>query len=303
MKLGLLSAILPNQTFEEVIDIAKANHLQAVEVACWPSVGEKRRYAGVSHITPEELTEKRVNEILGYCKKQGISISSLGYYPNPLSPDSEVSKIAIAHLYKLIDASKKLKVNMITTFIGRDPRKNLEESFKDFEKVWPEIIKYAEERKVRVAIENCPMLFSIDEWPGGKNLATNPNNFRRMFSIIKSDYFGLNFDPSHYVWQQMDYIKTIHEFKDKIFHVHLKDLRVFKDRLDEVGVLALPLEYMAPKIPGRGDIDWKKFFDALNQVHYNGACVLEIEDKDYEGSHEKVLESIWLSIQEVKKYI
>lgn len=303
MKLGLLSAILPNQTFEEVIDIAAKNELKSVELACWPNDGEKRRYAGITHINVNELTDSRIKEIQNYCKAKNVEISSLGYYPNPLSPDEEVRRVAIDHIYNLIDASKKLGVNMVTTFIGRDPKKNLDDSFNDFVSVWKDIIEYAQEQKVRIAIENCPMLFTKDEWPGGKNLAYSPNNFRKMFSLIQSDYFGLNFDPSHYVWQQMDYIKSVYDFKDKIFHVHFKDIKLHKEKLNEAGVLALPLEYMDPKIPGRGDVDWKRFIEALEEIGFEGTCALEIEDKDYEANHELVLESIELSCKTIRKYL
>ena len=303
MKLGLLSAILPEQTFEEVIDIAASFHIEAVEVACWPSIGEKRRYAGVTHIRPEELTEARVTEILDYCKAKNVSISSLGYYPNPLSENKELNQLAIDHIYKLIDASKKLGVNMVTTFIGRNQQKSVEESLKDFVAVWTDIIHYAETQKVRIAIENCPMLFSKDEWPGGKNLMTTPAIFRRMFELIDSPYFGLNFDPSHYVWQQMDYVKTVYDFKDKIFHAHYKDIKLYKDKLDEVGVMAYPLEYMAPKIPGYGDVDWDAYIKALKDIGFEGTCALEIEDKDFENSFEEVLKSNELSVKEVSKYL
>lgn len=303
MRLGLLSAILPTYCFEQVIDTVADMGLKSVELACWPTDGEKRRYAGVTHIDVNELDEERVEEIKSYLNEKGVSISSLGYYPNPLSSDVEQSELAISHIYKLIDASKKLSVNMVTTFIGRDQIKNMDDSLKDFVNVWTDIIKYAEKNKVKIAIENCPMLFSKDEWPGGKNLAISPKIFRKMFELIPSDYFGLNFDPSHYVWQRMDYVKTIYDFRDKLFHIHFKDIKVYQDKLDEVGVLAYPLEYMDPRIPGRGDINWEVFIKTLKDVQYAGDCIIEIEDRDYEDTNDKVLESIKLSIKEVNQYL
>lgn len=303
MKLGILSAIFPDLTFEQVIDTAASMNLKSVELACWPSFGDKRRYAGVTHLDPDKLFPKQVEEIKAYCASKNVEISSLGYYSNPLSSDLTLSDLSIRHIYKLIDASADLGVNMVTTFIGRDQNLSVEKNLEKFEIVWTPIIQYAELRKVKVAIENCPMLFTNDEWPGGKNLAFSPAIFRRMFSIIKSDYFGLNFDPSHFVWQQMDYLDVLSEFKDKLFHIHVKDTKVLKDKLKEVGILATPLEYMTPKIPGLGNIDWKAFFEKLRSVGYEGNCVLEIEDRDFEGSFEEILKSIELSIEHVQKYV
>jgi len=303
MKLGLLSAIFPDLTFEQVIDTASSLNLKSVELACWPSFGDKRRYAGVTHLDPNTLTPQRIKEVKEYCMLKNVEISSLGYYSNPLSADPNISDISISHLYKLIDASSDLGINMVTTFIGRDQFQSVEKNLEKFQTIWTPIIQYAESKKVKIAIENCPMLFSSDEWPGGKNLAYSPVIFRRMFSMIKSDYFGLNFDPSHFVWQQMDYLEVLSEFKEKLFHIHVKDTKVLVDKLKEVGILATPLEYMKPKIPGLGDIDWKEFFDKLKSVGYNGHCVLEIEDREFEGSMENIIKSIVLSINHVTPYV
>lgn len=303
MKLGLLSAIFPDFTFEQVIDTAASMKLESVELACWPSFGDKRRYAGVTHLDPDTLTIEKVMEIQAYCKLKKVEISSLGYYSNPLSSDPSLSELSISHIYKLIDASSKLGINMVTTFIGKDQFQTIEKNLEKFQIVWAPIIQYAELKKVKIAIENCPMLFTTDEWPGGKNLANSPDMFRKMFSLIKSDYFGLNFDPSHFVWQQMDYLKVLSEFKEKLFHIHIKDTKVLVDQLNEVGILATPLEYMTPKIPGHGDINWKTFFETLKSVGYDGHCVLEIEDREFEDSIDSIYKSIDLSIKHVHPYV
>ena len=125
---------------------------------------------------------------------------------------------------------------------------------------------YAEEREVRIGIENCPMLFTRDEWPGGKNLATRPAIWRRMFDDIPSPNFGLNFDPSHFVWQQMDYLAPLREFRERIFHVHAKDARIDRDRARRRGRPGDPLKLgTRPSCPGLGDVDWGRFFSALSR--------------------------------------
>lgn len=210
---------------------------------------------------------------------------------------------AIDHLYTVIDASAMLGVNMVTTFIGRDQSKTVEENLAIFQEVWTPIIRRAEEKKVRIAIENCPMLFGADQWPGGQNLFTTPVLWRKMFEIIDSDYFGINYDPSHFVWQMMDYIQPIYEFKDKIFHAHVKDIKLYKDKLAQYGTMAYPLDYMSPKLPGLGDVDWGKYISALTDIGYTGYVALEIEDKAFEGSERDVLNSLILSKRYMTQFV
>ena len=297
IKFGLLTAILDGWTFEEAVDIAAEMGFKCLEVACWPAGKAERRYAGVSHIDAERVLEddEYAKHVLDVAAAKDIRISSLAFYPNVLDPDTEKSNAAIEHLKALIKASAKLGVNMVTTFIGRDQHKTLEENIELFKQVWPDIISLAESCGVKVGIENCPMLFGPDQWPGGQNLMCTPAIYRRLFEIIPSPNFGLNFDPSHYVWQQLDYLKTIYDFKDRIFHVHFKDIKLYPDRLAECGVLAYPLDYMSPKIPGQGDVNWSAFISALNDIRYDGCAVIEVEDKAFEGSREDILSSIRLS--------
>lgn len=303
MKLGVVSAIFDQSNFEEMIDIVAENGMNCVEVACWPQGKAERRYAGVSHIDTKNLTEDKANEILAYCQNKGIEISSLAYYPNPLDENLVKRQESIEHLYTLIDASKLLKVNMVTTFIGRMPSKTVSENLKEVKKVWTPIIEYAEKNKVKISIENCPMLFTEDEWPGGQNLMTTPSNWRKIFEVIDNDYLGINYDPSHFIWQQIDYIKPLYEFKDKIFHVHYKDIKIYPDKLADVGVMAPPLEYMSPKLPGLGDVDWGKYVSALTDIGYDGYTCIEVEDKAFEKNYEDVKKSVTLSTRYLRNYV
>ena len=297
IKFGLLTAILDGWTFEEAVDIAAEMGFKCLEVASWPSGKAERRYAGVSHIDAERVLEDDdyAKHVLDVAAAKDIQISSLAFYPNTMDPDLMKRMAAINHLKAVIKASAKLGVNMVTTFIGRDQYKTVEENIELFKKIWPEIIQLAEENNVKVAIENCPMLFGPEQWPGGQNLMCTPAIYRQLFEIIPSPNFGLNFDPSHYVWQQLDYLKTIYEFKDRLFHVHFKDIKLYPDKLAECGVLAYPLDYMSPKIPGLGDVNWGAFVSALNDIRYDGCAVIEVEDKAFEGSREDILNSIRIS--------
>ena len=302
---GLLTAILDGWSFEEAVDVAAEMGFKCLEVACWPAGKAERRYAGVSHIDAERVLEDDAyaKHVKDYIESKGMHISSLAFYPNTMDPDLAKREAAIEHLKALIKASAKLGVGLVTTFIGRDQNKSVEENIELFKEIWPPIIKLAEENNVKVGIENCPMLFGKDQWPGGQNLMCTPAIYRQLFEIIPSPNFGLNFDPSHYVWQQLDYCKTVYEFKDRIFHIHFKDIKLYKDKLAEVGVLAYPLDYMSPKIPGLGDVNWSAFVSALNDIRYTGDAVIEVEDKAFEGSKEDILTSIRLSKHYLDNFI
>ncbi len=303
MKLGIVSAIFDQSNFEEMIDIVSDTGLECVEVACWPKGKAERRYAGVSHIDTKNLTAEKVQEILAYCEKKQVEISALAYYPNPLDENLEKRQEVIDHLYTLIDAAKLLGVNLVTTFLGRMPSKSVSENLKEVAKVWPPIIQYAEEQEIKIGIENCPMLFTEDEWPGGQNLMTTPSNWRKVFEILDSDNFGINYDPSHFVWQHIDYIEPLYEFKDKIFHVHYKDIKLYPNKLKDVGIMATPLEYMSPKLPGLGDVDWGKYVSALTDIGYNGYTCIEVEDRAYESDYEDVKRSVRQSAHYLRNFV
>jgi len=303
IKLGLLTAILPDSTFEEVIEYAAKVGFTCVEVCCWPLEKAARRYAGITHIDIDGITREKMDYYMKFANDRGIEISSLGYYPNPLDPNPEVSKKAINHIMKLIDVSADMGVNMITTFIGKDKNKTVEENLELYKVVWTPIVKHAENRQVKIGIENCPMYFTKDEFPGGNNLASTPYIWKKMFELIPSDFLGLNYDPSHPVLLMMDYIKPIYEFKDKIFHMHLKDLKIFEDKLYEYGAWSYPGLWHAPKLPGLGGVDFGALTSALNDIGYDGYAVIEIEDRAFEGSPEDVKAGIEISYRHLKQYM
>ena len=305
MKLGFVSSILENSTYKEMMDIAAEMGFQCVEVACWPQGKAERRYAGVSHIDVNKVIEdaEYAEEILSYAKEKKIEISSLAFYPNTMDEDLEKREAAISHLKQVILASKKLKINMVTTFIGRMQTKTIEENLNEVKKVWSPIIQFAEENQVKIAIENCPMLFGTDQWPGGQNLMTTPAVWKKVFEILPSDFLGINYDPSHFVWQMIDYIQPIYEFKEKIFHVHYKDIKVYREKLNQVGIMAYPLEFMSPKLPGLGDVEWGKYVSALTDIGYNGYTCIEVEDKAFEGSQQAIINSLKLSKKYMEQFV
>ena len=284
MKLGFVSAILADQSLEQVFAFARDAGFTTVELMCWPVGRAERRYAGVTHLDAANLTPAEATRVRALAGAHGLSISGLGYYPNPLAADEREAAVYLEHLKKVISASAALGVNLVNTFVGRDPARPVADNWRVFDERWPAVIRHAESLGVRIAIENCPMFFSGDEWPGGKNLASSPALWRELFRRQPSAALGLNYDPSHLVWQMMDHVAPLREFADRIYHVHAKDVRIDRQRLNDVGILAAPLEYHHPKLPGLGEIDWGRFCGELGDTGYSGPVCIEVEDRAYEAT-------------------
>jgi sugar phosphate isomerase/epimerase len=303
MNLGFVSAILHDLSLEDLLRFASETGFSSVELMCWPPGKSDRRYAGVTHLDVTNLGQDSLARTRELTARHGVSISGLGYYPNPLSADPAEAEVAAAHLINVIDAAAALGVSVVNSFVGRNPSLSVDANWPRFLQVWKPIVKHADDRNVRIGIENCPMLFTADEWPGGKNLATSPALWRRMFADIPSTNFGLNFDPSHFIWQQMDYLAPLLEFKDRLVHIHAKDARIDRQSLDLHGVLSYPKLWHTPKIPGHGDVRWGAFFGALADAGYDGPVAIEVEDRAFEGSLEKRKESLTISGRYLRQYV
>jgi sugar phosphate isomerase/epimerase len=286
MKLGFLTAAFPTLSLEQIAHWAHNHGFEALEIAVWPSgEGERRRYAGVSHINVESFDPAAVRDLL---RMYNLEISSLAYYPNNLDPDPATRAAANEHLMRVIEAAQRLEVGIVGTFVGRDQKRSVADNLEDFKRTWPPLVKFARDHNVKIAIENCPMIFSADEWPGGRNLAYSPALWRQMFEIIPDDNFGLNFDPSHLVWQMIDYTRAIRDFAPRIFHVHAKDMEVDRDGLYQHGVMSLGVGWQVPRLPGLGEVRWDRFISALYAAGYDWVVSIEHEDRKFEGDLELV---------------
>ncbi len=303
LKLGFVSAILPDLPLEEVVSFAQFNGFQAIELMCWPRGKAERRYAGVTHVDVNALDAAEAAGIRDLFAKAGVAISGLGYYPNPLASDRAEADVYIAHIRRVIEAARTLGVGVMNTFIGRDWTKSVEDNWPRFLEVWRPLVKFAGDNGVKIGIENCPMSFTKDEWPGGKNLGTTPAIWRRMFEDIPDENFGLNFDPSHLVWQRIDIPRAIREFGKRFVHVHAKDARIDTEGLYENGILAYPLRFHTPKIPGLGDVPWAQFFSALTESGYDGPVCIEVEDRAFEGSLDERKASLVQSARYLRQFI
>ncbi len=303
VQLGFVSAILPGASIEKLIQFASKHDFKCIEAMCWPRGKIDRRYAGVTHIDPHTFDDYEVKRLKTLLEYHSVSLSALGYYPNILDADVIGGARASEHLKKVIQLASRLGVPVVNTFIGRDSLKSIDYNMDRFREIWPELIDFAEKLHIQIGIENCPMLFTQDEWPGGKNLAISPAIWDQMFEAIPNDNFGLNYDPSHLVWMQMDEIAPIYDYASRLKHIHLKDVKIKRECLNRVGILAYPLMFHEPKIPGLGDVRWYEFFNALRHTDYQGALCIEVEDRAFEDSESSRYAALISSKNYLTKYI
>ncbi|OGS47400.1 MAG: sugar phosphate isomerase [Elusimicrobia bacterium RIFOXYD2_FULL_34_15] len=297
MKLGFATVCL-DLNLENIVNWSKKEGFEVLEVACWPA--KNQRDFARSHIDVENFDEKKANEVINLFSENNIEISSLAYYDNMLDPNLKEREYKQNHLKKVIDAAKLVKCDLVGTFIGRDPNKTIKENFIECKKSFKPIVDYAEEKGIRIMIENCPMEgWQIEGLPG--TISYSPELWDEMFSIIPNKNFGLNFDPSHLYWLQVDYWKATNRFSKYIFHVHAKDTEILKDKLDNVSIYGKG--WWQYRIPGLGGINWLVFIKILQGAGYNGAISIEHEDPIWSGSEEKIKEGLKIGFKNLKNII
>ena len=303
MKLGLLTAPFADSHLMEVADWTASIGLEALEIACWPAGGgAARRYAGTSHINVDGLSAAQAGEIVAALSERGIQVSALGYYPNPLHPDADHREQVIRHLKAVITAASLMQVPVANTFVGGDASLDADDNWARAETIFPEIVAHARDAGVTLAFENCPMIFSRNEWPGGHNIAYSPKIWRRILDAW-GEHVGMNYDPSHLVWQMIDQTRFIREFGPSMVHVHAKDVMIDRDGLYENGVMSVGMGWQVPRMPGLGDVDWSEIFSGLYRAGYDGPVIIEHEDRTFEGTDDKVKRGFLLARDVITPYI
>ncbi len=307
MKLGFLTACLPQVGLTELVKWASSKGFEALELAAWP-VNSSRDYQArqidAARFTKEEA--KRVKDLFAEYK---MAISAMAYYDNNLDPDLKVRKHHLDHLYKVISSASLLGVPYVGTFVGGRPDKEPGEIIREIGKVFKEIMKIADDNGVKIMIENCPM----ENWqrfglPG--NYAYSPELWDALFNEIPSDSFGLNLDPSHLYWLGIDYIQCIKDYAPKIFHTHAKDAEILIDGKQRYGIFSRQIEptpwksgWWRYRMPGLGQIDWQKYISALQEVGYEGTLSIEHEDPVWEGSEEKVKRGLVAGLKHLSQFV
>jgi sugar phosphate isomerase/epimerase len=303
MKLGLLTAPFADTSLIDVANWSAQAGFEALEIACWPTAGgEKRRYAGTSHVAVETMTKGQGREIVGSLADKGLTISGLGYYPNPLHPDQSHRDNVIAHLKLVIKAAGLMGVGVVNTFIGGNRALTVDQNWQNAVPIFNDIVKHAQDSGVTLAFENCPMIFSYDEWPGGHNIAYAPKIWRRIFETW-GEAVGMNYDPSHLVWQMIDQSRFIREFGPRMVHVHAKDLMIDRDGLYENGILSLGMGWQVPRMPGLGDVNWAEVFSGLYRAGYDGPVIIEHEDRNFEGSDHAIKRGFLLARDVLRPFV
>jgi len=303
MKLGLLTAPFPEAPLDDVVDWTAASGFESIEIACWPRTsGPTRRYAGTSHIDVANLSAGEATELRASIEARGLHISGLGYYPNPLHPDPGHRAEVIGHLKAVITAAERMDVALVNTFMGGDGSKNQDQNWAEALRVWPDIVSFAEDHGRKITIENCPMLFSYDEWPGGHNIATNPRIWRRILEQWGGT-IGLNFDPSHLILQMIDIPRFIREFGPHILHVQAKDLMIDREGLYEHGIFTNGIGWQVPRLPGLGEVEWSPLFAALWRSGFDGDVIIEHEDRDFEKTDDLIKRGFLLARDVLRPYV
>ena len=302
MKIGFLTGCLGDMPLKEKARLAHEMGFEAIEISCWPRENN-RDYAG-SDIDVANLTQEGADEILAYMKDYGLEISALAYYDNNLSADPVFRKAVNDHTKKVIDAAALLHVELVGVFIGRDTTKDIWGNFNEFEQVFGMLVGYAENKGVKIMIENCHMPSWLEKGKPG-TISYSPELWAEMFRRIPSRSFGLNYDPSHPHAMLMDYMEIIKGFEDRVFHLHAKDCEVFPEKAAKYGVYDSELgdSYWRYRMPGLGQVDWGKLTAYLKEHGYDFVISIEHEDPEYEGSTEKVLEGLKKGIQYLKGVI
>jgi len=307
MKLGFLTACLPDMGLEELIRWASEYGFQMLELAAWPVESDRdyqARQIDAANFNKEDAI--RVKELFS---KYNIGISAMAYYDNNLHPDSKSRQNYLEHLKKVIDTASLLEVELVGTFVGSRPDKSPTENLKEIGQVFRNLVKYAVDKNVKLMIENCPM----ENWvqfglPG--NFAYSPELWEALFNEVSDSNFGLNFDPSHLYWLGIDYIRAVKDFAPRIFHAHAKDTEILDEGQYKYGLFGRQINpvpwksgWWRYRMPGFGEIDWMRFITTLQEYGYDSTLSIEHEDPVWEGSEEKVKTGLQLGLKHLSQFV
>jgi sugar phosphate isomerase/epimerase len=290
MKLGLLTSSMPERSLEEVAAWAGANGYEALELAAWPHLGDRPFTA--SHVKADAFDEAEAERVRRALDEHGLVLSALAYYDNNLSPDAAEREAYHAHLRACIDAAAAFGGVPVGTFIGRDPGRSVAENLREAERVFPPLVEYAGERGVRLMIENCVMEgWHPDGYPG--NLAYSPELWEWMFELG----LYLNFDPSHLLWLGIDPVEALRPYVDRVAHAHAKDAETFPVARKRYGFFGRTstreedpwdMGWWRYRIPGLGQVDFRRYVDTLYEGGFDGVLSVEHEDPVWGGTPELV---------------
>ena len=304
MKLGFLTACLPKLSLEEIADWAVEQGYEALEVAAWPDLGDRPFVA--THLDVEKFDQSDLTRVKGIFDSRGLELSSIAFYDNNLHPDQKSRDEINSHVMKCIDVASQLGIQSVGTFIGRDPQKSVKDNLKMAEEVFAPLIASAQQKNVKIIIENCVMEgWHPDGYPG--NLAYSPELWEWMFGIG----LYLNFDPSHLVWMGIDPIVAIKPYIKQIIHAQAKDIELFPEKRNLYGWPGKTIERENPwdvgwwryRVPGLGQVDWRRLIDVMYEGGFVGTLSVEHEDPVWGGTEERVKAGLQIAYQTLRPHI
>ncbi len=307
MKIGFLSACLPQISLENLVKWAAKSGFKSLELAVWPV--ESMRDYQARQIDAANFSKDNAKKVKDLFNQYKLTISAMAYYDNNLHPDLKKRQSFIDHLKKVIDTAELLDVPLVGTFVGGRPDKSPAENIKEIGKVFRDILRYAGDKGVKIMIENCPMYNWVQFGLPG-NYAYSPELWDALFNEIPDDNFGLNFDPSHLYWLGIDTIQAVKDYSPKIFHAHAKDIEILPKGEYRYGIPGQQLQtepwksgWWRYRMPGLGEIDWNSFISTLQECGYDQVLSIEHEDPVWEGSEEKIKTGLKLGLKHLAQYI
>ncbi|MCY0900264.1 MAG: sugar phosphate isomerase/epimerase [Firmicutes bacterium] len=290
MELGLYHTCFLDWPIEKLFSWMRAHDFRIAELHGGP------KYRGVSW---HEIAEGRDRELRHLADQYGIEICDIMYGPlNFLSADAKVRREAQGYAMILLRAARNLGVPSVSVFTGRDPALSLEQNLAMLPEAIGPVLDVAEMTGVTLALENCPM---AHEWPWAYNVAISPQLWREIFRLLPTPFLGLNFDPSHLIWQGIDYISAVKEFAGRIVVAQAKDAEVMPEVLRDGGIFRH--DFWRHRIPGQGQVDWNRYIATLVDSGYGGPLILEHEDPFYQGTEQAVETGVLLSHRYLQSYL
>ena len=303
MKLGFLTACLPEQPLEAIAPFAAAVGYEALEIAAWPALDNRPFTA--THVVVDPLAGDEIDRVRTCLDPYGLSVSSLAYYGNNLHPDPRERQETNEHVLRCIDAAAALGCPTVGSFIGRHPGRSVADNLRDAEGIFPAMAEYAGERGVKIVIENCVMEgWHPDGYPG--NLAYSPELWEWMFSLG----LYLNFDPSHLLWLGIDPIAAVQPYVDRVAHAQAKDIQLFPERRNRYGFFGKAIRddpwdtgWWRYRVPGLGDVSWQRLIDTLYEGGFDGTISVEHEDPVWSGDAERVHAGLTIAYRTLRPLI
>ncbi len=277
MEIGFLTWYFKQTPLEEIFSWAEKNKFSCLEL----------------DDCPEDIT--LVKSLIK--RHPGVKVFALGRARNFLVGTPEERKANAGLLSRDIEYAPELGVEVINIFAGRDPYKPVEENLKLFQDVFTPLVNLAEKNNVFLAMENCAQR---NWWPAGGNLAHTPELWRKLFDLIPSKHLGLTFDPSHFIWQRMDYLKAVEEFGSRIYWAHAKDCEIHQEVLSDRGIYGE--DWWHYRLPGWGEMDWYGFFTRLRKVGYTGPIGIEHEDRYWNKDDSQLFQGLIMARDYLQKF-